>query len=163
MYSMKRISRPLFRAKPTRSRISSSLIPRMITALILIGDMPAPWAAKSPFRTSSRFPRFVKSRKRSALSVSILTLILLRPAAARLPACSASSAPFVVSDRSPKPSIFARRATSLCRSFRTRGSPPVRRIFSTPNSRKSRANRSISSNDKTSWRSIHLYSSNGIQ
>ncbi len=66
------------------------------------------------------------------------------PASFSARACRASVEPLVVSV-STAPS-GASIATSLGRSLRTSGSPPVSRIFFTPRPVKTRATRTISSN-----------------
>ena len=74
------------------------------------------------------------------------------PASLSAPAISARREPFVVSVRSFKPSTPESISTSRGRPRRTVGSPPVRRIFSTPCATKIRASRVISSKLRISSR-----------
>ena len=142
--------------------ISSSLIPRIITALILTGCKPASTAASMPSKTRSSSSRLVNSRNRSGRSESRLTLMRFNPASASAFACSRSVAPFVVSAIST--SKRARRCTSSGRCALTSGSPPVRRIPSKPKCLvHTRAKRSISSKDRISSLGSHCIPSAGMQ
>src|SRR2546428_2714184 len=136
-----------------------SFTPRLVTMLILIGARPAPCAASIPARTfaTGKSTSFI-ARKVASSSESRLTVIRLRPAAARAFAFCASREPFVVSvrSRSPRAASFS---TSRSRSRRTSGSPPVSRIFCTPRPTKIRTRRSISSKVRISargrnWKSL---------
>ncbi len=64
-----------------RGTTSGSVIPRMLTALILIGSKPACLAAWIPSRTLSRPSRRASWRNRSGFSVSRLMLMRRKPAA----------------------------------------------------------------------------------
>ena len=55
MNSMNRSANPCWRENSTNSRMSPSLTPRSMTALILIGLSPARLAAKSPSNTFSKY------------------------------------------------------------------------------------------------------------
>ncbi len=90
------------------------------------------------------------------------------PASRRSGASDRSVAPLVVSATSTGAPSGKRRAailaTSTGRWARTVGSPPVRRMLSTPKrSTHTRAMRSISSNVSTSDRGIHSMPSSGMQ
>ena len=76
------------------------------------------------------------------------TVTRVSPASASACARWRSSEPLVVIVRSSMPSMPARRATSWSTLRRSSGSPPVSRIFVTPRPAKTRASRSISSNDQ---------------
>ena len=70
---------PFSRPNCARSTTSSSLIPRMTTALILTGASPARSAASTPASTRSSSSRLVNAKKRSRCSESSEMLIRLRP------------------------------------------------------------------------------------
>ncbi|KAG0919236.1 hypothetical protein G6F32_016265 [Rhizopus arrhizus] len=90
----------------------------------------------------------------AASSASRLTVTRVSPAAFKAAALRASTLPLVVRVRSSgRPSGVRNWASwptrfSMC--LRSRGSPPVRRIFSTPSCVKMPASRLISSNDSKS-------------
>ncbi len=155
MYSMNRRMSPSERAQRARGSTESSFIPRRTTVLTLIGVRPASRAAVIPsstFETGKSTP-FIDP-KTSSSSESSDTVIRCSPASASGPARDRSADPFVVSVRSTgSPSgvrIAASDEMSTGRSRRTSGSPPVIRSFPTPSSTKTRASRSISSNESTS-------------
>ncbi len=162
MNSMKRTVSPLSLPNSAKSTISSSLIPLIMTALILTGCRPASSAASIPSRTRSSSSRRVNSRNRSGRSESRLMLMRFNPASARGFACMRNVAPFVVSAVStPK---RAKRSTSSGRCARTSGSPPVRRMPSNPKYlMQIRANRSISSKERISSLGSHCIPSAGMQ
>ena len=80
MNSMNRMPTPRSRPKRARSTISSSLTPRITTALTFTGARPASSAASMPAITRSSSSRRVSARKRSRCSVSSETFTRLRPA-----------------------------------------------------------------------------------
>ena len=85
MYSMNRTSAPIPRPKSTSAGSSSSLTPRRTTVSIFSASNPASAAASRPRRTAPWRSRRVSRRKRSARSVSRLTVSRWRPAARRSP------------------------------------------------------------------------------
>ncbi len=163
MYSIKRMPKPFCRENSTSGRMSSSLTPRSTTAFNLIGASPVVFAAKIPSSTLLRSPRLVMRLNLSASRVSMLMLTRRRPACFNASTRSANRAPLVVRQRSSSPLSAASFSIKRGRSWRTKGSPPVSRTLSTPNSMNNRAKRAISSNVRTSFLLIHSYSSNGIQ
>jgi hypothetical protein len=90
------------------------------------------------------------------------TVTRFRPASFNAWALTASAEPLVVSAMSiSRPSgvlSAASMPTSSGRDFRSNGSPPVRRIFSTPWSTAIRASRAISSKVSSSSRSMNTKS-----
>lgn len=82
----------------------------------------------------------------SALRVSRLTFILFSPASFRSRAYTDRSSPLVVKETSSIPSTsLVNDLIRLTIPFRTKGSPPVNRIFFMPSPAKTRANLIISS------------------
>ncbi len=163
MNSMNRSQNPFCRANSTRGRMSSSLTPRWITELILIGSKPRNRAVSSPSRTPARSSRRVRARNFAGLRVSRLALIRPRPARSSPAACSFRCEALVVRERSLSPPRPARAETRVSSPCRNRGSPPVSRISSTPDCKNSPARRVISSKVRISLRSIHSYCSSGMQ
>ena len=129
MNSMKRTVTLFSLPNPTKSSISSSLIPFITTMLIFTGSKPATLAASIPSRTCSRLSRLVRSLNRSRLRESKEILILFNPAALSFSAISGRVTPFVVIDKST--GNWLNRLIRSGRFARTVGSP-VRRILSTP-------------------------------
>ena len=162
MNSMNRTSKPLSRPNRAKSTISSSLMPRIITALTFTGFSPAARAASIPSSTRSRSFRRVSSSNRSGRRESREMLIRRSPAAASLSARRPKVAPLVVRARSTfKAASFS---TSTGKLARTVGSPPVRRMLSIP--RRSTINlamRSISSKVSRSSRGSQSSPSAGMQ
>ena len=109
--SMKRGSAPRSQAKRTSAPSSSSLTPRITTALSL-SERKRPAAASMPARTrSSRAARPEIPGSRSGASVSSETLSAPSPASASGPTSSASRWPLVVSATSSMPGVAAAAAT----------------------------------------------------
>ncbi|MNT31208.1 hypothetical protein D3C72_1670360 [compost metagenome] len=155
MYSMKRrmYGVPLkWRAMGT---ISCSFMPALTTMLILMGPRPAACAASMPCSTSAtaKSTSFMRLKVASS-SESSDTVTRFRPASLSACAFLASKEPLVVRVRSSGWPDGVRSAASMAMSFsiflRSSGSPPVRRIFSTPCATNRRAMRVISSNDSKS-------------
>ncbi len=140
MYSMKRTMNSGPRKYRAMGRISSSLIPRFTTMLILLmGVKPAERAASIPrsTRCTGKSTSFI-ARKVASSSASTLTVRRRRPAARKACASSKSREPFVVRVRSRRLSMAASEETRRWSSRRNRGSPPVSRIFSVPSPAKRR-------------------------
>ncbi len=116
-----------------------------------------------PSRTWERSPPRVRREKVSGTRVSRLTLMRVRPAAARRAATGASLTAFVVSARSVTPGMRPRASTSSGKFRRAVGSPPVRRMWVTPRPAKTPTSRSISSKVRTSLRGIQSMPSAGMQ
>ncbi len=162
MNSMKRTVTLFSLPNSTKSSISSSLIPFITTMLILTGSKPATLAASIPSRTCSRLSRLVRSLNRSRLRESKEILILFNPAALSFSAISGRVTPFVVIDKSI--GNWLNRLIRSARFARTVGSPPVRRILSTPKRvTRSEASRSISSKVRRSSLGVHSRPSSGMQ
>ena len=146
IYSMKRIAISLLENLSTRSNISSSLEFFLTTVLILIGPKPTDSAASIPAITEATvWPESVIAANVDSSTASRLTVTRSRPAADRAGAYLGRRTPFVVIAISTF--LIESMEIRSGRFFRRRGSPPVRRIFSTPRSMKIPANLSISSND----------------
>ncbi len=164
MNSMKRTSYGCSRANLANGSTSSSVKPRIATALTLIG-----WAwgkaasASSPRSTRGSASRRVIAKKRSCCSESIETLKRCTPASTSAAASRSSRKPLVVTERSSTVGICASIAASLGKSRRTSGSPPVRRTSWTPSSDSSVTSRVISSKLSTASRSSHGRPSAGMQ
>ena len=161
MYSMKRTMCGVERNRCARSITAFSFMPRFTTASILIGCNPAASAASmaSSTRATGKSASFIA---RNVASSSESRLIVTRSSPADFSArafASVSSDPFVVNVKSRMPAIDRSSATSRSRSRRKSGSPPVRRIFSTPlctNARATRASSSYvsSSSRRRNWKSF---------
>ena len=143
MNSMKRTSTPLSRPNSARSRISSSLTPRSITALILTLENPAWRAASIPANTRANSSRRVIVSNFFRSRVSKLILMRAIPARRNSSTQFTKVAPLVVIARSmgwpangEAESAGTTRAANLLTKTgkwaRIVGSPPVRRIPSTP-------------------------------
>ena len=132
MRSMKRTCHGCSRVKSTKSAISSSLTPPSSTQLSLIFAKPARSAASMPSMTSCSVPRRVMARKRSSFSVSRLMLRCVTPASRSSRATSLSRLPFVVTQSTSTPGISDNMRQKSTAPRRTSGSPPVTRIFLTP-------------------------------
>ena len=130
-----------------------SLTPRLTTAFTFTGPRPASTAASMPSSTlaTGKSTSFMALNIASS-SESSDTVTRVSPASASDWARWRSSEPLVVIVRSSMPSIAASVAISWSALRRSSGSPPVSRIFVTPSPANTRASRSISSNDSTSWR-----------
>ena len=157
MYSIKRKTIPVPRKCLAMGRISWSLVPRLTTMLTLIGPRPTACAASMPFSTSDtgKSASFIWRNMRSS-SPSRLTVTRCRPASRNAWALRASKAPLVVSVMSSGCPSRVRNAPSWAisnsRFLRSKGSPPVRRIFCTPKPTNSLATRTISSKDsRADW------------
>jgi hypothetical protein len=124
----------------------------LTTAFTFTGS-PAAAAASIPSstRATGKSTSFM-AVKVSSSSESRLTVTRLSPASARAWALRASRDAFVVSVTSTPSAASCSTRRSMSR--RRRGSPPVRRTFSTPPSTKTRATRVISSNERSSLRSM---------
>ncbi len=131
IYSIKRTAKGRSRVNAANSLISSSLIPRMATALILMGK-PAFSAAWIPARTLCRSPTRVISLNLSSRNESTLILRRCTPASRSGNAISSRRNPLVVRTSCRKPGIFAKPDRNGTMPFLTSGSPPVTRIFSMP-------------------------------
>ena len=153
MYSMNRKANSGPRKRRAMGRILASLTPRLTTMLIFTGRNPACRAASIPAstRATGKPTSFIAAKTLSS-SESRLTVTRCSPAARNSPACAASKDPLVVSVKSRMPSTPASIRTNRPKSRRSSGSPPVRRIFSTPKLAKMRASRVISSNVSNSLR-----------
>ena len=136
-------------AKSIIDSISSSLIPFMTTIFSLIGFIPAEIAASIPLMTVAKSPSLVISLKRSGISESIEIFALLMPLAFNSVANGLKRCALVESGISVRPEISPSILVSSRISFRSRGSPPVRRTFVTPNSEKRRTILAISSKERT--------------
>jgi hypothetical protein len=123
----------------------------LTTAFTFTGK-PAAAAASIPSSTreTGKSTSFM-AWKVSSSSASRLTVTRSSPAAASAFAFGASSEAFVVSVSSAPSGASLPISTSTSR--RTSGSPPVKRSFVTPRPTKTRATRSISSNESSSFRS----------
>jgi hypothetical protein len=163
MYSMNRTSAGTPRPYSMRSTNSSSLIPFSATVSILVFVNPAGATDAIPARTAGCVPRCDSDFDRSARSVSRLTVTRPSPASLSLSTWSASSTPFVVIARSRRPGLSASIPTSVGRSWRSSGSPPVIRILSTPSDMNTSTSVEISSNVSRSLRGSHTYSASGMQ
>ncbi len=152
MYSMKRKMNGVPLKWRAIGTICSSLLPPLTTMLTLIGPSPARWAASMPSNTSAtaKSTSFMRLKTASS-SASSETVTRSSPASLSDCAFFASSAPLVVrvssGARPPGVRSWASMATSFSRFLRSKGSPPVRRSFSTPCATATRAMRVISSNE----------------
>ena len=150
MYSMNRKTTPVPRKWRAIGRISCSLVPRLTTMFTLMGPSPAARAASMPRRTSAtgKSTSFME-RNTVSSSPSRLTVTRCKPAAFSASALRASNEPLVVSVMSRDFPSGVRNAAScsISRSMclRSKGSPPVSRIFCTPWLANTRATRVISS------------------
>ena len=126
MVSISVRSKPRPCAQRIRSSISSSLMSRSATVLILISS-PALAAASMPRSTCARSPLRVMSLNFAGSSVSSETLMRATPQAASASACCASWLPLVVSVSSSRPWPKCRDSRSISHMMfrRTSGSPPV--------------------------------------
>ena len=129
---MKRTNTDRSCVRAANSASSSSLVPRMMTQLILTGASPRAMAASMPRRTASTPGRRAIASNRSGRSVSSDTFTRARPASRSLGSWSSRSSPLVERATSSMPGMPAMAATRRCRSRRTSGSPPVSRIERTP-------------------------------
>src|SRR6058998_3794661 len=163
MYSMNRTSASWARANSIRSVSSSSLNPRITTALSLSLAKPACRAAARPPSTSACRALLANASMRSGRNVSRLTVTRCRPAVRNSAACFPSSKPLVVMARSRIRGLRAIIATSVERSWRSSGSPPVSRTLCTPRLANTPVSRSISSKVRIEVRGSHAYSSSGMQ
>ena len=130
--SMNRISQGCSRLKSTKSPISSSLNPPMRTVSNFRSRNPAASAASMPSSTSRRVPSRVMAANRSTRSVSRLMFSRSSPASRRGAASFGSRLPLVVRQSSSTPGMARSIRHRSTTPRRTRGSPPVRRIFFTP-------------------------------
>ena len=147
MNSMKRTCTPRAFANSTKSQISSSLKPRIMTQLIFTESKPALVAIRIPSSTESRLSRRVMRLNFSGTSVSRLILICETPASRSWRAFCCNRTPFVESANVLKPAIPDNEAHSSSTPVRTSGSPPVSLIFRTPRPTNITASRSISSKE----------------
>ena len=157
MNSMNRTSMFFSRPNVARAIISSSFTPRCTTAFTFTGAMPTAIAASMPSSTEASSSRLVICLNFSRFNVSRLTLMRRKPARFKSAATNASVAPLVVTATSigwpangesavAGTVSTARAEISFVRWARTVGSPPVRRMPSTPKrSTQMRATRAISS------------------
>src|SRR5579872_421394 len=130
-----------------------SFTPRLTTIFTLMGWSPARSAAAIPSSTwSTEKPTSFIAVKTLLSRESRLTVTRSSPAARSAAALRGSSEPFVVSVRSRTPSMSRSMATSRSISFRSSGSPPVSRIFSTPWATNRPVRRTISSKLSSSAR-----------
>ena len=126
--SMKRRFQPLAIACRSNGIASSSLTPRISTALTFTGSSSAAFAASIPAMTSSKRSRKVNFLNRSRSRVSRLMFTRLSPAALRPGAISARRMPFVVKEIAGLSGSALMRLTISTMSGRSSGSPPVRRM-----------------------------------
>ena len=115
----------------TMSCTSWSLTPRITTMLILIGTKPASRAASIPSSTLCSSPP-VSCLNVGACRESRLMFRRVIPDDFRSCANLPSREALVLSERSSIPGMAPSRVTISVSSGRTRGSPPVRRIWLTP-------------------------------
>ena len=130
--SMNRISQGCSRLRFTKSSISSSLNPPMRTVSNFRFRNPAASAALMPASTSWRVPSRVMAANRSGRSVSRLMFSRSTPASRRGLASWGRREPLVVRHSSANPGMARSIRHRSGNPRRTRGSPPVRRIFFTP-------------------------------
>ena len=162
--SMNRSSYPRSRHQASSGTASSSLIPRISTALTFTGVSPAAAAAPSPSRTSDSRSRRASLRNTSGRSVSSDTLIRSRPASRSAAARRASPMPLVVSDISGRGLSAEVRSMIDSSSRRSSGSPPVNRTSRMPSiSTPIRISRTISSPVRTSGAGSQSRPSGGMQ
>src|SRR4051794_21302208 len=164
MNSMKRTWNAVERAKSAKRSASSSVKPRIATALTLIGWTSGCAArASRPRSTCGRASRRVISKNLSRCSESIETLTRSTPASTSAAASRSSRYPLVVTERSFSPSSADSIDTSRGKSRRTSGSPPVKRRSPTPIDTNSRTSRWTSSKVRIAERSSHGSPSAGMQ
>src|SRR3954451_24089695 len=164
MNSMKRTWKAVERANSAKRSASSSVKPRIATALTLIGWTSGCAArASRPRSTCGRASRRVISKNLSRCSESIETLTRSTPASTSAAASRSSRYPLVVTERSFSPSSADSIDTSRGKSRRTSGSPPVRRRSPTPIDTNSRTRRWTSSKVRIAERSSHGSPSAGMQ
>jgi len=150
MYSIKRSTTPVLRKCLAMGRISASLVPRLTTMLTLMGARPTLAATSMPLSTSAtgKSTSFMR-RNTASSSASRLTVTRCSPASFSAWAFFASSDALVVRVMSSGLPVgvcsFASMSISTSRCLRSKGSPPVRRIFSTPWATKIFVRRVISS------------------
>ena len=130
MNSMNRSSRPRSRAKRPSGTISSSVRPRIATALSRICRSPPRCAAAMPASTRSSPWRRVDLLESLLAERIEADVQRCRPGRRSAAACSASRMPLVVRARSSMPGMAASISTNCGRSARTSGSPPVSRSSS---------------------------------
>ena len=131
MNSINRMMTPRSRANSAKDSTSSSLNPRTKTALIFAGPSTDRCAASIPDITDENVLVRVIFSNFSGINESRLMLIRFKPAATSDSQRSASMWPFVVIDRSGKPTLD-RSATNSSTPGRTNGSPPVTRTLRIP-------------------------------
>ena len=154
IYSMKRSTTPECRKCWAMGTISPSLVPRLTTMLTLIGASPTFCAISRPLSTSVTGKSTLFMRRKMASSrASRLTVTRCSPAFFNDWAFFASNDPLVVSVMSSGAPAgvcsLASISISTSRFLRSRGSPPVSRIFSTPWATKIFVSRVISSKLKS--------------
>jgi hypothetical protein len=150
MNSMKRSVSPRSRKYAQRSKMPPSFTPRWTTQLILTGR-PAATAASMPRSTRSRpRPRPLSCAKVASSSESTLMLRRSSPASRSSGANFSRNQPLVVSATSGTRTSRLSARTISGTSGRNSGSPPVRRIFSTPSATNTCASR-VSSPGVMSW------------
>ena len=132
MTSMKRNCQGRSIVRAARSTTSSSLKPRITTALSLIGVRPASSDAAMPASTSRTSPQRVMRLNLAGSSESMLMFTRSRPAALSGRASLPSFSPLVVIAISRVFGSERISATMSIRLGRTVGSPPVRRNLSKP-------------------------------
>mmetsp|Transcript_36440 Transcript_36440/g.117413 ORF Transcript_36440/g.117413 Transcript_36440/m.117413 type:complete len:324 (-) Transcript_36440:301-1272(-) len=165
MNSMKRTSMGRARARAAKASTSCSFTPRITTQFSLSGLYPSASASSTARSTFASASRRVSSRKRPRCSVSSERLSLSRPAACSEGSNLDKATPLVVIAiwRSPSGLSPSSAPTTAARSGRTVGSPPVRRILSTPARTKRAARRSSSSAERSRRASVSDTPSAGMQ
>ena len=160
---MKRISKPSDRPISISRMISVSEKFFIATALTLIDLKPISAETLIPSNTSLRQSLRFTSRNFSGSRASRLIFNRLSPASFNALACSLRKKALVVMATSSIPSICVNMLTSVGRSLRIRGSPPVRRNLLIPIPAPIRAIRVISSNVSNLSRDINSTLSAGMQ
>ena len=145
MNSMNRSSRCCPKQNLARSTTASSLTSGRGTALILIRSNPACFAASMPSNTLGKTSRRVTSLNKAGSMVSKLMFKRSKPASLSCRAWLANKTAFVVIATSEIPTTFFSMSTRTDNCERTRGSPPVKRIRSTPSGAKTLTRRVICS------------------
>ncbi len=131
MSSMKRTCHGCSIVSAAKSSISSSLRPRIITTLSFSGSSPASVAARAATTGLNDKSRRAISAMRAGCSESALRFTRSSPAARNAAAICGSFTPLVESAMSSMPGTARSMPTSVTRSGRMVGSPPViRRRFS---------------------------------
>eukprot|EP01139_Manchomonas_bermudensis_P015710 Amastigsp_a510871_44.p2 type:complete len:315 gc:universal Amastigsp_a510871_44:1083-139(-) len=146
MYSIKRMSNARSFVIATKSPTSSSLTPRITTQLTLTDANPAASADSIAPATRSKPCRRAICSNLGFWRVSSEMFRCVSPALRSSAMWRWSRSPFVVipSDSRPRSRSAPSSRTTVSASLRTSGSPPVSRIFFTPNETKRLASRTIS-------------------